>query len=568
MLGLRTFRAVLMICAVAVFALASVAMAETWNGGGGDDLWSTGANWGGTAPSSGSTTALIFDGTTRLTPFLDSSSFTVNSLSFPGTAGAFVLGGTRTLGDAVEGFHDVPNKIAFSGANRMLVKNTAQDVTINNELAQSSGGTLTIQVDTGTLTTNIIHGDTSRTMVKTGAGTLHVKAGGYYAGLSTVGGRWQVDDGTVILENAASWYWTGTVWQSGTARLGGYALTVGDGAGPAGSAVMKLAGSGGQLNSTPAPVINSDGVFDTQGGNYDANVTINGGTMKIGGGILYLRDGRTMDLNGDARFEGADSDSIWFYDGSTTTVDATETRAVIASRSRIIGGAAGPTFNVADKPLDDVDLEITGKLGATNVGDSQLIKNGAGTMLIHDYSYTTGQQTVNDGTLLVTGTAGGSGGSSWLVNANGTLGGDGVINSPTTVAGGALSPGLSAGTLTLTSLDFQDGSTLIWELGMNPTEYDTVDLVGSLTLGSTATIKLFNEYGVSVSPMDEFVLFNKAPAVYTTSWTFDYGTSGLSGGKIEVLDDQVVLTFGGAIPEPAGLSLVGLGLMALRRKRR
>ena len=136
------------------------------------------------------------------------------------------------------------------------------------------------------------------------------------------------------------------------------------------------------------------------------------------------------------------------------------------------------------------------------------------------------------------------------------------------MAGGALSPGLSAGTLTLTSLDFQDGSTLIWELGMNPTEYDTVDLVGSLTLGSTATIKLFNEHGVSVSPTDQFVLFNQAPAVDVTTWTFDYGTSGLSGGKIEVLDDKVVLTFGGAIPEPAGLSVVALGLMALRRKRR
>ena len=138
------------------------------------------------------------------------------------------------------------------------------------------------------------------------------------------------------------------------------------------------------------------------------------------------------------------------------------------------------------------------------------------------------------------------------------------------MAGGALSPGLSAGTLTLTSLDFQDGSTLIWELGMNPTEYDAVDLVGvdALVLGNTATIKLFNEHGVSVSPTDQFVLFNQAPAVDVTTWTFDYGTSGLSGGKIEVLDDKVVLTFGGAIPEPAGLSVVALGLMALMRKRR
>src|SRR5438094_2007180 len=86
------------ICAAAIAALASAMSAQaanfTWNGGGGDDNWTTGANWGGTAPAVDGTAALFFGGTNRLTPNNDQpASTTYTGLTFNAGAGAFTLGG-------------------------------------------------------------------------------------------------------------------------------------------------------------------------------------------------------------------------------------------------------------------------------------------------------------------------------------------------------------------------------------------------------------------------------------------------------------------------------------------
>src|SRR4029077_7286183 len=69
------------------------ATAFTWNGGGGDNFWTTGGNWGGTAPSS-LQSFLNFDGSTRTS---NSNNFTPASggfqIYFKNTAGAFALNG-------------------------------------------------------------------------------------------------------------------------------------------------------------------------------------------------------------------------------------------------------------------------------------------------------------------------------------------------------------------------------------------------------------------------------------------------------------------------------------------
>ena len=63
---------VLAAVAVATFGLATPstnAGTFTWDGGGADDDWSTGANWAGNvAPNPAGTDNLIFAGSTRLTP--------------------------------------------------------------------------------------------------------------------------------------------------------------------------------------------------------------------------------------------------------------------------------------------------------------------------------------------------------------------------------------------------------------------------------------------------------------------------------------------------------------------
>ncbi|MEN6450698.1 MAG: hypothetical protein ABFC96_09420 [Thermoguttaceae bacterium] len=72
---------------------AAVAATATWAGGGGDNNWTTVQNWNGNvAPLNDGTADILFAGSTRLTPNVDLP-WTVNSLTFGSSAGAFTLGG-------------------------------------------------------------------------------------------------------------------------------------------------------------------------------------------------------------------------------------------------------------------------------------------------------------------------------------------------------------------------------------------------------------------------------------------------------------------------------------------
>src|SRR4051812_6992058 len=91
-------------CAGALIAANASAAPQSWVGGGGDDNWSTGANWqSGIAPLADD--VLTFDGSTRPNPFNDlTAGMLFDGLNFTGGAGAFTLGGAAiTLhGDIVD----------------------------------------------------------------------------------------------------------------------------------------------------------------------------------------------------------------------------------------------------------------------------------------------------------------------------------------------------------------------------------------------------------------------------------------------------------------------------------
>ncbi|MBS0660278.1 MAG: autotransporter-associated beta strand repeat-containing protein [Verrucomicrobia bacterium] len=84
---------------LALWPALALGQTFTWDGGGANDSWATGANWAANvAPSPGIGTVIRFDGTTRLTPQQNSSGqFLLHSLVFLPTAGAFTLGGTGGL---------------------------------------------------------------------------------------------------------------------------------------------------------------------------------------------------------------------------------------------------------------------------------------------------------------------------------------------------------------------------------------------------------------------------------------------------------------------------------------
>ena len=68
-----------------------------WDGGGTNNAWSTAANWNNdTAPIDDGTANLVFGGNVRLAPSVDTTR-NVASITFNNTAGAFVIGGPRSV---------------------------------------------------------------------------------------------------------------------------------------------------------------------------------------------------------------------------------------------------------------------------------------------------------------------------------------------------------------------------------------------------------------------------------------------------------------------------------------
>ena len=97
---LRNWTATLAFAAMLVLIGSSPSPAanRTWDGGGTDGNWTNPINWDGNLTAPVASDALIFDGTTRLTPNNDNTADTpFGPITFNSTAGAFVLGGNRIL---------------------------------------------------------------------------------------------------------------------------------------------------------------------------------------------------------------------------------------------------------------------------------------------------------------------------------------------------------------------------------------------------------------------------------------------------------------------------------------
>ena len=95
--------------------LAGQSLAQTWNGGGGDNSWGTGANWaGGLAPAPGALTDLIFAGLVRLTPifnYTDGDDF--HDITFAAGAGAFTINpDTGVASKGIDWFGSITNSSA------------------------------------------------------------------------------------------------------------------------------------------------------------------------------------------------------------------------------------------------------------------------------------------------------------------------------------------------------------------------------------------------------------------------------------------------------------------------
>ena len=248
-----------------------------------------------------------------------------------------------------------------------------------------------------------------------------------------------------------------------------------------------------------------------------------------------------------------------------------------------VSGASGSTIATTGASFTGIHLggNITFDVGATSpltisaplinkvngTGSGLLTKTGSGVLTLAGNNSYTGTTAVQQGTLLVNGVH--TGGGLITVSSGATLGGGGQVGDVEIEGGGILSPGNSAGHLTVGSLTLNPSATLDFELGapspvQNPGS-DFVTVGNSLTLNGTLNITALPAFGTPGAG-SSWLLMTSASGIADNGIVLG-STPALSGGLTFALDissgENVFLN---VVPEAGTAGLVFLGLMLLRRR--
>jgi autotransporter-associated beta strand protein len=184
-------RSVLVIALAAAAGLTDAALAQTWDGGGTNDGWTTANNWNpNLVPANDGTANIVFRGSTRPTPVVFPSQ-NVNAIGFLSPAGSFnITPGTRaglTIGaggitNADNSLQTISCPIQLSAAQSWHANTGPLSIGVvdGNDFA------LTVDGSSDTTITRIFGAGTSLT--KSGSGTLTLTSSSSYAGGTSVNG--------------------------------------------------------------------------------------------------------------------------------------------------------------------------------------------------------------------------------------------------------------------------------------------------------------------------------------------------------------------------------------------
>lgn len=255
----------------------------------------------------------------------------------------------------------------------------------------------------------------------------------------------------------------------------------------------------------------------------------------------------------------------------------------------VFGGSGSGKVTVNGSLMDATGMNAFARLGV--YGNGGLILDGHYTLVLNRVANYQGATTINAGGTLLFNAETATMNPNWVygspstyylpstqgkvtVNAGGVLGGTGKLHAPVVVtAGGILAPGASAGVFTVDSLTLDPDSITRMELG-GPTPgngtgfHDQVVVTGLLSLGGTLDLTLLD--GFQPTSSQSFVLF-RYDSLDADHNTFDALTGPAGLLSVFALDygagtnSQITLT---AVPEPAAISLLLLGAVALASWRR
>ncbi len=485
----------------------------TWTGNGGNVNWSTPGNWNlGSAPTSATTTDLIFSGTinigTALTPLnLNiANPFKLNTLTFQSGAGSFFLGGSS---------------LAFAGASNTITQGSSNSQSIANNIDASSNSTVTLTLTgtgTGTLTLSgaITAGAGNRdyAMTKTGSSTFTLSGANTYGGATTVSaGVLNIQNSTALGSTAA-----GTSVASGAAlqiqggiAVGNEALAL-NGSGIASDGALRNISSnnsyaGGITLGSDSTIESDSGTLSLSGGMVNGGFTFTlAGAGNIaftsvisGTGAFIKNDNGTVTLSGANTFSGGSTLNGGTVVGNTAaSLGASTGSATINAATFEIAATFVSTRNfVLGSTSSTVLVDPTFTLTANGIfsGAGNLNKTGTGTFVLGGANTYTGATNISAGTLkegtanVITDTSAVTVASGATYDLNsfsetvGSLAGGGTVTS-----GVAGSLALTAGgdnTSTLFSGVLQNGSGTI---SFTKTGTGTLTLSGANTYSGLTTI--------------------------------------------------------------------------------
>lgn len=372
--GRRCGRALLCGAVLVVAFPPWVASAQTWDGGGADNNWGTANNWSpnGVPPSGAN---IIFAGTTRLTPVLNSNR-TVNALTFSNTAGAFSISGANTLTIGASGITNNDTQTQIIDLSGIVLS--------ASQTWDAVAGPLNITADGLNFTTT--------TNVLTVTGSFNTTVATNPLGISNSGRLTKNGTGTL--------FWNaGTLAGNVTINAGEVDLGFIDAFGPASDvyieagATLDLSGFDEDFDALTGTgqVINNDGDLNLGNGNdasfsLAATITGSGSITKSGTGIMQLLSSFSttcpeFNINGGlVGTRGRLPDATVLTIGAAGTLDL----GYLLSASEQVGSLAGagsliipPTFSFTTG-----NLNTSTTFGGVISGDGTLVKVGTGTLTL------------------------------------------------------------------------------------------------------------------------------------------------------------------------------------------
>ncbi len=588
-------------------AVAVPPVTFTWDGGGGDNNWTTAANWvGDVAPAAG--VDLVFpSGAARTSNVNDFSAGTVfRSITVGGPGYELNANGIRITG----GFNVSAGASVNMNINLTLAGEQTWDVGAGGTLAywasidDTAPGYGITKTGAGTfyMFNDYLPNTYSGTTVVTGGDLVLVAPNGrtvvpadlvigdnvgtgarvLFSGDSNLGRDQIADTATVTVNEGATLDLD--VFQDTFTDLALRGATVSIGSGGT------LTVTGGITNSASASDVTSTiqgpGYLDLNGGTRTVGVAddtdlgvdlrigaiiANGAITKAGAGTLALAGDNTYtgETTIDAGRIRAESNNA-FGDAATSRTISFDFSPVLelsgsitlpATKSLSFSGSSDRIVNVSgsNRILGSVSVEHDSNLNVASGSRLDLdgavssaawvYKTGSGTLAFGGISPSfTGRTFVNAGTLLVNGSLAGT--DLVPVSSGATLGGSGTVPAITVASGATLAPGTSPGILSSGNVAFSSGSTFSVELNGTTvgTQYDQLDVTGTVDLGS-ATLSV--SLGFAPTSGDTFNIINNDGSEAITGTfnglaegaTFTIGADAFQISYLGGTGNDVVLTY-------------------------